>query len=155
MNTKTAQRERRILTSTESAALTKVVSDQKSDGKETDQFYRPDIAQADGTDAQARRAQQTLRRGEPEPLSKHEKQGLEDEYNKLKEWLLSKMVPRTAVGQRQVVNGVQNHDFLKAVKLTIQNELSADFIRAAKRLKNIARMLGREEDGNLESFRPS
>lgn len=155
MNTETAQRERRILTSTESAALTKVVSDQKSDGKETDQFYRPDIAQADGTDAQARRAQQTLRRGEPEPLNKHEKQALEDEAGKLKEWFISKMVPRSGVSQRQTVNGVQNYDFGKAVKLVVDVELAPDYQRNAQRYKNIMRMLGREEDGNLESFRPS
>lgn len=153
MNTMT--RERRILTSTERENFEKVLKENESDKKETDSFYPMDVLVEPGVDAQERRIKSALKKGEPEPLNAYKKQELEKEAKQIGEWLSKNMVPKTGVNQMPSNNGVQNTDFRRAVNLMAKKEMSSEFTTRSSRYKNIMRLLGREEDGNIENLRPS
>lgn len=151
----TNPRERRILPPQERERLETELESRLEDRKfkPGSHTWQPGRVNDPREKAMIQRIKKTLDNGQPDTLNKSERARLEAEERQLREWLASKMVPRSHTQLRAGPDPA----FRKAVNFMAQNENSSDFVRKAERWKNIRRQLEPDDPNaaNLESIRPA
>lgn len=97
-----------------------------------------------------------LKQGEHPPLTRAEVIALEKEGKRLTEWCQKRMVPVEDSRLSPNLNGASNPDFARAASNMAKGEMSQEFLGNAHKLKNILRLLGKDDPhaGNLEHIRP-
>ena len=97
-----------------------------------------------------------LKLGEVPPLSRTEIIRLEKEEKLLIEWCRERMTPLEDTRLMPSIGGTTNPEFSRAVNFMAKGEHSQEFLAKAHRLKNIRRMLRKDDEiaGNLEVIRP-
>ena len=103
------------------------------------------------------RKKRVIAMGEAPDLSSADIATLEKKEKGLVEWCRKRMVPKEDCGLMPSTGGLTNPDFRKAVNFMHKNEHSQEFMEKAGELKNIRRMLHRDDPlaGNLEYIRPT
>jgi len=156
MSTKTVSRPgvRRILTPAETQSLTTSIKDNADDTAVINHrnLYNPDRVNTPAERETIERQKRVLAQGQPDSINKHERASLENRNKQDKEWLQKNMVPKSHVMLRP---NPMDPQYRKAVNEMARRENSPEFQKVAERFKNGMRQLGRFEDANLETIRPS
>lgn len=156
MNTETTdKRPRRILTPTEIENLRGELAQDVADKTETSTSYP--LAQAKTANVEhVRRVKKELaEHGDKDSLTEYERNEKEKKVKELTEWLVRKMLPQSLFSERMQKNGVQNSSFAKSRRHVTEVEMSTEFVQKSEDRKNLLRELGRQEECNLELFRPA